>query len=94
MERLDADVVAFLPDGHLVLDRLELDQPNLRLALAWFAENGDDESLLRLASALHYFWQVRGGMAEGMVWLERALERAGIFRLECARRGSSPWLDC
>jgi non-specific serine/threonine protein kinase len=73
VERLNAEVVAFLPEGHRVLDRLETEQPNLRLALAWFAESGDATSLLRLASALHYFWQVRGGIAEGMPWLERTL---------------------
>jgi predicted ATPase/DNA-binding CsgD family transcriptional regulator len=73
VERLDAAVVVFLPEGHRVLDQLEAEQPNLRLALARFAEIGDGESLLRLASALDYFWQVRGGVNEGMAWLERAL---------------------
>jgi len=73
VEHLDAAVVAFLPKGHRVLDQLEAEQPNLRLALARFAETGDREALLRLASALDYFWQVRGGVNEGIAWLERAL---------------------
>jgi tetratricopeptide (TPR) repeat protein len=73
VEQLDADVVAFLPDGHQVLDQLEIELPNLRLALERFAETGNGAALLRLASALNYFWQVRGGVAEGTAWLERAL---------------------
>jgi tetratricopeptide (TPR) repeat protein len=73
VERLDAAVVAFLPDGHRILDQLEAELPNLRLALARFAETESGEALLRLASALNYFWQVRGGVAEGTEWLKRAL---------------------
>ena len=73
VERLDAAVVAFLPDGHRILDQLEAELPNLRLALARFAETESGEALLRLASALNYFWQVRGGVAEGTDWLKRAL---------------------
>ena len=72
VKRLDA-AVAFLPDGHHVLDQLEREQPNLRLALGWYAETGNGSALLRLASALDYFWQVRGGVAEGRAWLQRAL---------------------
>jgi DNA-binding CsgD family transcriptional regulator/tetratricopeptide (TPR) repeat protein len=76
--------VAFLPEGHLVLDQLEAEQPNLRLAMTRFAETGNAVALLRLASALHYFWQVRGGVREGIAWLERALtlgaEAAPRFR--------------
>ena len=73
VEGLDAAVVAFLPDGMDVLDRLDQEQPNLRLALAWYAETGDGDALLRLAGALDYFWQVRGGVVEGVAWLRQAL---------------------
>jgi DNA-binding CsgD family transcriptional regulator len=74
VEALDAAVVVFLPDGHVSLDRLEAELPNIRLALTHFAETGNGEAMLRLAGALDYFWQVRGGVPEGLSWLERALE--------------------
>jgi predicted ATPase len=73
VEQLDAGVVVFLPGGHRVLDQLEVELPNIRLALSRLAETGNGDALLRLAGALDYFWQVRGGVLEGSAWLERAL---------------------
>ncbi|MFN8591164.1 MAG: helix-turn-helix domain-containing protein [Thermomicrobiales bacterium] len=55
------------------LDRLEAERANLRAALGWLHERGDAEALLRLAGALGWFWYVRGPLAEGRAWLERAL---------------------
>ena len=55
------------------LDRLEVDLPNLRAALAWLAENGDAETGARLAAALWGYWHLRSHRAEGRAWLERAL---------------------
>lgn len=57
-------------------DRLEVELPNLRVALSWFWEAGRGPELLRLATALHWFWHVRGYVAEGRAWLERALTAA------------------
>jgi non-specific serine/threonine protein kinase len=56
------------------LAQLELEHDNLRSALTWSV--GDPESAVRLAGALARFWSVRGFIAEGSAWLERAVEAA------------------
>jgi non-specific serine/threonine protein kinase len=63
--------------------RLEREQDNLRAALRWLLDQeGSDSgdvaeraSGLRLAGALGDFWRLRGHYAEGLRWLEEALER-------------------
>ena len=60
------------PDMVLWLDRLEAEHENIRSALEWGLE-GDIEAELRLASALLWFWHIRGHKNEGVEWLERAL---------------------
>jgi predicted ATPase/DNA-binding NarL/FixJ family response regulator len=55
------------------LDRLEAEHDNLRAALARVLARGDGAGALRLAGALGRFWRTRGYLAEGSVWLERAL---------------------
>jgi predicted ATPase/DNA-binding SARP family transcriptional activator len=59
-------------DMVLWLDRLEAEHENIRSALEWGLE-GDIEAELRLASALLWFWHIRGHKNEGVEWLERAL---------------------
>ncbi len=61
-------------------DRLEREQDNLRAALCWSLEQTSgqesvqrEETALRLAGALVYFWAVRGTDNEGGAWLERVL---------------------
>jgi predicted ATPase/DNA-binding SARP family transcriptional activator/Tfp pilus assembly protein PilF len=54
------------------LDRLELEQDNLRAALAWTQEH-DTDAALRLAAALGAFWITRGSLSEGRTWLEGIL---------------------
>ena len=55
------------------LDRLAAEHDNARAALARLAARGERERFLRLATALRYFWFVRGHFREGRGWLERAL---------------------
>ena len=55
------------------LTQLETDHPNLRAALEWFRDQGENESLLRLAAALWRFWFIRGYPREGRAWLAQAL---------------------
>jgi non-specific serine/threonine protein kinase len=55
------------------LDRLEEEHPNLRAALAFFAETGDATGELRLAGALFRYWYPRGHLREGIACLEGAL---------------------
>jgi non-specific serine/threonine protein kinase len=60
------------------LGRLEVEQENMRVALAWGgAEVGRRELGLRLAAALCGWWFTRGRGSEGRRWLEDLLEGAG-----------------
>lgn len=65
------------PDQAAVLDRLEAEHDDLRVALAWGTSGGDPEPALRLATALGRFWEVRGHLSEGRSWLEAALAAGG-----------------
>jgi predicted ATPase len=53
--------------------RLEAEYDNLRAALAWSRNDERGEYVLRLVVALTRFWQLRGLMNEGYVWLEAAV---------------------
>ena len=61
------------------INRLVLEQDNLRAALSWSrhsSETADIELGLRLAAALFWFWNVRGQVSEGLAWLDALLARA------------------
>ncbi len=73
VERIEAGVAPYLPDGLRVMDRLETEHPNLRAALDRLEATGAAEPLLRLAGTLSYFWLLRGYAREGCGWLDRAL---------------------
>ena len=65
------------PEQAVWVRRLAAEQADIRAALAWAEETRQDESLLRLASALkRRFWYEAGGLAEGLRWLEAGLEAA------------------
>ena len=55
------------------LQHLEAEQANLRAAFTHLVATGDAEGVLRLASALAIFWQLRMHLREGRQWLEWAL---------------------
>lgn len=73
----DAQAAVDGPDQAAVLDRLEAEHDDLRVALAWGTSGGDPEPALRLAVALGRFWEVRGHLSEGRSWLEAALAAGG-----------------
>ncbi|HEY8775763.1 MAG TPA: adenylate/guanylate cyclase domain-containing protein [Gaiellaceae bacterium] len=55
------------------LRALDDEAPNLRAALAQFADSRCWQEALRLASALRFFWVKRGYLSEGRRWLESLL---------------------
>ena len=57
----------------LWVDRLEAELDNIRSALEW-AQERNQESFLRLASAPWRFYNMRGHLEEGIEWLTEAVE--------------------
>lgn len=55
------------------LDRLEGEVGNIRAALAWAIKEGETVTAGRIGVALWRFWQLRGHLDEGGVWLDRIL---------------------
>ena len=80
-ERAEPNLRAF--DMVMWLDRLDVELDNIRAALGWALES-DIEAQLRLASALWWFWHIRGHRNEGVDWLERGLS------IEVVQRGHQP----
>jgi predicted ATPase/class 3 adenylate cyclase/predicted negative regulator of RcsB-dependent stress response len=63
------------------LDLLEVELDNLRYALEWSLSR-QVEAGLRLASALKWFWHIRGYAQEGIEWIQRLLEADETERSE------------
>jgi predicted ATPase/class 3 adenylate cyclase len=57
------------------LDRLEVEHDNLRAALTHSLGDSDPEPGMRLATALGWFWRVRGHAVEGIETLTALLDR-------------------
>jgi predicted ATPase/class 3 adenylate cyclase len=55
-----------------LLEQLAAEHDNIRAALVWLDQQGDEETMIRLAAGLGWFWFVRGFGTEGISWLERA----------------------
>lgn len=65
------------PQSGQRLERLAIENMNLRAALAWALTNRRDaEAGLRFAGALWRFWWMHGLSGEGRGWLKQALELA------------------
>lgn len=64
------------PEQGAWLDWLEADHDNLRGAFEWFLAAGRIEQALRLAGALHWFWDRRGYLDEGRTRTQSALDLA------------------
>jgi non-specific serine/threonine protein kinase len=63
----------FGQDQDALLNSLDEEQPNIRLALEWSLAY-QPEDALRLAGAMGLYWTVRHRLGEGLDWLNRALE--------------------
>ena len=66
----------FGPTESRVLELLDQDLDNFRLALRRAIDERQLEKSFRLTRALSRFWNVRAHWSEGRRWLEQALERA------------------
>jgi predicted ATPase/DNA-binding SARP family transcriptional activator len=79
---------------HSWLGRLEIEHPNLRAALDYLIADADGDRALRLATALHRFWDYRGYVGEGREWLRKALAIRETAALEAPARAlhAAGWL--
>ena len=59
------------------LDRLAREHDNLRAALQWSVQAGEQEIGLRIATSAWRFWQLRGHLLEGREWFARLLPSDG-----------------
>jgi predicted ATPase/class 3 adenylate cyclase/DNA-binding CsgD family transcriptional regulator/tetratricopeptide (TPR) repeat protein len=62
--------------GPTWMDRLDAEHDNLQSALEWAEISGEHETVLRLTTALRFFWETRGHRHQGIGgrWFARALE--------------------
>jgi non-specific serine/threonine protein kinase len=72
----EAEPAAHGPQQRPWLNRLEIEHDNLRAALGWVLERGEDELAVRLCGALWRFWWIRGYLTEGRAWLAKTLAQA------------------
>jgi predicted ATPase/DNA-binding CsgD family transcriptional regulator len=82
------------------LDRLTIEQPNLRAALDHSVATGDIETALRWISALELFWDGTGQRREAHKWIRRTLAcgeppatPASVAGLTAASTLLQPWDD-
>jgi len=64
-------------DAGEAIERLTVDEDNLRSALSWFIEDGAAEEALRFCIALTDFWEMRSELEEALRWFEQATELPG-----------------
>lgn len=69
-------------DPEPALLQLDAEQDNLRAALVWATEHGEDALLVRLVVALKAYWYDRVLFEEGRAWVDRAVVVAGSLGSE------------
>jgi len=84
-EEADPHIVG--PEQAAWLERLEVDQDNLRAVLRWSEETGETEVALRLSGVLFKYWRSRSYLSEGRAWLAKVLSRSESMRT--AARGKA-----
>jgi predicted ATPase/transcriptional regulator with XRE-family HTH domain len=91
---LRAKATANVGDEHEWFLLLSTEEPNVRTALSWAAEDRDAETLLQLANGMWQFWQARGGLREGRRWLEMGLSLSppAIERTRMTALWGNAWL--
>jgi len=73
------------PEQASWLQRLEDEHDNLRSALEYCVAAPGSDAGLRLCSALHWFWIMRGFRAEGLDWCVRVLDIEAIDKRTAER---------
>jgi predicted ATPase/serine/threonine protein kinase len=76
----DAELALRGSDAEAWLSKLDNEQENLRLGLAWMGAAGLVESQLDLISGVWSFWETRGYFREGLHWAEEVLARSDGMR--------------
>jgi tetratricopeptide (TPR) repeat protein len=66
------------PNDLIWIEKIEIENDNLRTALSWSLESPgiDPQKALQLSGALQNFWDTRGYTSEGYQWLSDALKQA------------------
>jgi predicted ATPase/DNA-binding NarL/FixJ family response regulator len=82
------------PDQARWIRQLVAEQANVRAALVWARESGQDGTLARFATALkRRFWYEAGGIREGLQWLEVAMDAAaGNAALQAKALHRAGWM--
>ena len=68
------------------LDRLEVENDNLRAAIGWSLEAGDAQVAARIGWALGMYWVMRGRHSEGRLLMEQTVNRGGALPAETRAR--------
>jgi predicted ATPase/DNA-binding CsgD family transcriptional regulator len=66
----------FGSNAMLVMNRLEQEHDNFRIALQWSSDAREWELAMEIATALSWFWYDHGHIVEGRNWLEQLLAKA------------------
>ncbi|GAB4207598.1 MAG: hypothetical protein OHK0022_36070 [Roseiflexaceae bacterium] len=57
------------------VERVAAEQDNLRAALKWAKDQGEQELLWRLVDPMANFWRIHGNLSEGRAWVDLVLAR-------------------
>jgi predicted ATPase len=78
------------PKSSDMMEILESEHPNIRVALRWGLNNGQQHRALAAVAGIWRFWEIRGHAVEGMRWLDEVLvatEATNSGRLDALRGG-------
>jgi predicted ATPase/DNA-binding XRE family transcriptional regulator len=80
------ELMLFGPQQADILRVHEANLDNIRAAMTCMMDGGDFTGVLRMAGALRRFWQTRGHVGEGRMWLSRALVRTDRASIDVRAR--------
>jgi predicted ATPase/DNA-binding response OmpR family regulator len=62
--------------------QLEREHNNLRAALHWISSSGNAKAMLKMSTALWFFWFIQGYFSEGRQWLQKTLATRRVEQQE------------